>query len=407
MKLQLEKYSFVRKSKFYRFFRDIIFPFGLKIISKVFSDKIDEKLIIMGGYGGNIYLDNTKYLFEYLNQISDYKVVWVAKSRKLVKELKRKGYNAIHMLNFITIKWLRKAKFIFFTHGIYDVLPIEFSPKTTIVLTWHGTPIKKIIFDEDLEFLTYTKWGKYFRLKLRYNDYLNYILTPTRDENEHRILSSAFKVPIDKILALGYPRNDILFNEDKNFINDLKQKYQIPEDIERVILYCPTFRDDHSLMFSISMKDLNELEKLLREKKLLFLLKGHYFIQNVNFDEYKNIKIVPKESDIQELYIITDILITDYSSTMLDFSLLNRPILLFPYDFDEYKKVRGMYYNLEDIAPGPLIFTFQELINNIRDIEDINKKYEQKRNLIKERFNKYLDGKTSERILDFFNIRKR
>ncbi|MFX1588651.1 MAG: CDP-glycerol glycerophosphotransferase family protein, partial [Promethearchaeota archaeon] len=342
-----------------------------------------------------------------LNQISDYKVVWVAKSRKLVKELKRKGYNAIHMLNFITIKWLRKAKFIFFTHGIYDVLPIEFSPKTTIVLTWHGTPIKKIIFDEDLEFLTYTKWGKYFRLKLRYNDYLNYILTPTRDENEHRILSSAFKVPIDKILALGYPRNDILFNEDKNFINDLKQKYQIPEDIERVILYCPTFRDDHSLMFSISMKDLNELEKLLREKKLLFLLKGHYFVQNVNFDEYKNIKIVPKESDIQELYIITDILITDYSSTMLDFSLLNRPILLFPYDFDEYKKVRGMYYNLEDIAPGPLIFTFQELINNIRDIEDINKKYEHKRNLIKERFNKYLDGKTSERILDFFNIRKR
>jgi len=407
MKLQFEKYSFLRKSKFYLFFRDILFPFGLKLISKLFRDEIDEELIIMGGYGGNIYLDNTKYLFEYLNQISDYKVVWVAKSRKLIKELRRIGYNAIHMLNFMTIKWLRKAKFIFFTHGIYDILPIEFSPKTTIVLTWHGTPIKKIIFDEDLEFLAYSKWGKYFRLKLRYNDYLSFILTPTRDENEHKILSSAFKVPIKKILALGYPRNDILFNENKSFINDLKRKYRIPDDIDNVILYCPTFRDDHSLMFSISKKELNELETLLREKSSLFLLKGHYFVQNINFDEYKNIKIVPKDSDIQELYIITDILITDYSSTMLDFSLLDKPILLFPYDFDEYKRVRGMYYNLEDIAPGPLIFTFQELIDNIRNIDEINKNYEHKRNLIKERFNKYLDGKTSERILNFFNIRKR
>ena len=407
MKLQFDKYSFLRNSKFYRFIRDIIFPFSLKLISKLFRDDIDEKLIIMGGYGGNIYLDNTKYLFEYLNQISDYKVVWVAKSSKIINELRLKGYNAIHMLNIITIKLLRKAKFIFFTHGIYDVLPIEFSPKTTIILTWHGTPIKKIIFDEDLEFLAYTKWAQFLRLKLRYNDYLNYILTPTRDEKEHKILSSAFKVPLKKILALGYPRNDILFNENKLFINNLKQKYKISKEIERVILYCPTFRDDHSLMFSISKKELNELETLLQETNSLFLLKGHYFIQNINFDEYTNIKIVPKESDIQELYIITDILITDYSSTMLDFSLLNRPILLFPYDFDKYKRVRGMYYNLEDIAPGPLIFTFQDLINSIRNIDDINEKYNQKRNQIKERFNKYMDGKTRERILNYFEIKNR
>ena len=407
MKLQFDKYSFLRNSKFYRFIRDIIFPFSLKLISKLFRDDIDEKLIIMGGYGGNIYLDNTKYLFEYLNQISDYKVVWVAKSSKIVNDLRQKGYNAIHMLNIITIKLLRKAKFIFFTHGIYDVLPIEFSPKTTIILTWHGTPIKKIIFDENLEFLAYTKWAQFLRLKLRYNDYLNYILTPTRDEEEHKILSSAFKVPLKKILALGYPRNDILFNENKLFINNLKQKHKISKEIERVILYCPTFRDDHSLMFSISKKELNELETLLQETNSLFLLKGHYFIQNINFDEYTNIKIVPKESDIQELYIITDILITDYSSTMLDFSLLNRPILLFPYDFDKYKRVRGMYYNLEDIAPGPLIFTFQDLINSIRNIDDINEKYNQKRNQIKERFNKYMDGKTRERILNFFEIKNR
>ena len=124
------------------------------------------------------------------------------------------------------------------------------------------------------------------------------------------------------------------------------------EKFERIILYCPTYRDDHSLRFPISEKELNDLEKLLQESNSLFLMKGHYFVQNIDFEQYDNIKIAPISSDIQELYFITDILITDYSSTMLDFSLLDRPILLFPYDLDEYKRVRGMYYNLEDIAPG-------------------------------------------------------
>ncbi|MFX1459503.1 MAG: CDP-glycerol glycerophosphotransferase family protein [Promethearchaeota archaeon] len=404
MVLQLEKYSFLRNNKYYKFLRDIIIPFGFKLLSKLFSNKIDEKLIIMGGYGGNLYHDNTKYLFEYLNQHSDYKVVWVAKSRKLVKELRLKGYNAIHTLNIMAIKLLRKARFIFITHGIYDVLPIEFSPRSTTILTWHGTPIKKIIFDEDLEFLVYKKWGRYFKLKLKYNDYLNYILTPTRDDLEHNILSSAFKVPKEKILALGYPRNDILFNKDENFIENLKTKYQIPESVNQIILYCPTFREDHSLKFSISKKELHELNKMLKDMKTLFLLKGHYFVQDVNFKEYENLKLVPKSADIQELYIITDILITDYSSTMLDFSLLNRPILLFPYDLERYKKIRGMYYKLEDIAPGPLLYNFKDLTNAIKNIENITKEFEQKRKQVRDRFNRYTDGNSIRRILDFLEI---
>jgi CDP-glycerol glycerophosphotransferase len=405
MSLQLERFIFLRNSKIYLFIRDILIPFGFKLISRLFRDKIDDKLIIMGGYGGNTYLDNTKYLFDYFNQHTDYRLFWVAKSRKLVKELRLKGYNAIHALNFLTIKLLRRARYIFITHGVYDLLPIEFSPKTTIILTWHGTPIKKIIFDEDLEFLVYKKWGRYFKLHLRYNDYLDYILTPTRDDTEHEILSNAFRVPKEKILALGYPKNDILFTEDEKFVKKLKLKYGIPDKIERIILYCPTFRKDRSLRFSISKKKFQDLENLLRETKSIFLLKGHIYTQNINFKDYENIMIAPKDSDIQELYLLTDILITDYSSTMLDFSLLNRPILLFPYDLEDYKKSRGMYYDLEDIAPGPLLHNFHDLINGIRNIDEINKEYKQRRNEIRDRFNKYVDGNTIERILDFLKIK--
>ena len=145
MSLQLERFKFLRNSKIYLFIRDILTPFGFKLISRLFRDKIDDNLIIMGGYGGNTYLDNTKYLFDYFNQHTDYRLFWVAKSSKLVKELRLKGYNAIHALNILTIKLLRRARYIFITHGVYDLLPIEFSPKTTIILTWHGTPIKKTV----------------------------------------------------------------------------------------------------------------------------------------------------------------------------------------------------------------------------------------------------------------------
>jgi len=404
MSLQLERFIFLRNNKIYQFTRDILIPFGFKLISRLFRDNIDDKLIIMGGYGGNTYLDNTKYLFDYFNQYTDYKLFWVAKSRRLVKELRLKGYNAIHTLNILTIKMLRQAKYIFITHGVYDLLPIKFSPKTTIILAWHGTPIKKIIFDEDLEFLVYKKWGRYFKLHLRYDDYIDYILTPTRDDKEHEILSNAFRVPKKKILALGYPRNDYLFKNDKELINHLKRQYFIPEGTDRVILYCPTFRDDHRLRFSISKQELTELERLLIDTNSIFILKGHIFTHDIDFEEYENIKIAPTGSDIQELYLITDILITDYSSTMFDFSLLNRPILLFLYDFEEYKKTRGMYYDLEDIAPGPLLYNFHDLINGIRNIDEINNQYNQKRIEIRDRFNKYVDGNTIERILDFLKI---
>jgi len=354
-------------------------------------------------YSGRLYADNTKSLFEFLNKHSNNKVYWIAKNREVISEIKKLNYKVVSYYSIQAIKLLRKAKHVFLTHGHLDFPPIKFSPETKIILTWHGTPIKRIN-DDIKKSLIYSKWASIFKLNIRYDDYVDYLLTPTRDEFEHQILSVAFRIPIEKILDLGYPKLDILAKNDSISIETLRKKYDIPKEFERIILYCPTYRDDHSLRFPISQKELNNLEKLLQESNSLFLMKGHYFVENIDFEQYKNIKITPKDADIQELYFITQILITDYSSTMLDFSVFDRPILLFPYDLDEYKKERGMYYNLEEIAPGPLLFNGNEIIEAIKNIDDIDKKYREKRAEIRDRFNKYLDGKSSQRILKFLNI---
>ncbi len=251
---------------------------------------------------------------------------------------------------------------------------------------------------------TYSKWAEFFNLKLKFNQYVDYIITPTGGKREHKILSEAFKLSPKKILALGYPKLDYLFDKDEEFILNLKKSYNIPDKIDKIILYCPTYREDFTLDFAFNNEQLGKLNELLRDKNILFLIKAHMYVKNINFKSYANIEIVSKTAEIEELYLITDILITDYSSTMFDFSLLNRPILLYPYDLKEYLIQVGLYYKLEEIAPGPIFFKADDLINGIKNIDQVDKEFKEKRNLTKLRFNKYIDAKFTQRLLNFFNI---
>ena len=403
MNLQLERYSFLKKSNYYKVLRDIVIPFCFKFVSKVFRSKVDANLIIMGAYSGNSYMDNTKYLFEFLNKRSNYNVVWFTKSRGLLVELRSKGYKVIYALSLDAIKLLRKARFIFLTHGVYDVLPIDFSPNTEIIMTWHGTVIKDITEDFDATY-SYKKWVRILKLKSYPNQYINYVLTPAKEKYEHEILTSAFRVTSDKILDLGYPRNDILFNDNLEFKQKLREKYGIPDNIKRVILYVPTFRDAGSLRFPFKNKDLEDLNKILEEMDSVFLFKGHAYEKKINFGELKCISLVRKPSDIQELLIISDLVISDYSSVIFDYLLTMKPIILFPYDLDIYTKGRGLHYDLRDIAPGPIVFEVEKLIESIRNVEKLDSKYRDIREKVRDRFNKYHDGKSIERLLTFLNI---
>ena len=403
LNLQLERFPFMKNGTFYKVLRDIFLPFCFKLISKLFRSRIDDKLIIMGAYSGNSYLDNTKYLFEFLNKYSNNRVVWMTKSRGLLLELRNKGFEGVYALSLEAIKLLKKARCIFLTHGVYDVLPIDFSPCTTIVMTWHGTVIKDIVEDFDATY-SYKKWVRYLRLKSYPNQYIDYVLTPAKGKYEHEILTKAFRVDSSKILDLGYPRNDILLDYNMAFKQKLREKYGIPNNIKRVILYAPTFRDAGSLRFPFKNKDLEYLNTILKESESIFLFKGHSYARKINFGELECIQLVKEPSDIQEVIIISDVLITDYSSVTFDFLLTMRPVILFPYDLDLYEKGRGLHYDLKEIAPGPIVYDVKSLIDSVKNIEKIDVEYKNVREKIRDKFNKYQDGKSSERLLTFLNI---
>lgn len=399
----VKRYVSIKHTKFYMFINVILLSIIIKHVSRFFSNKIDEKLIVLGAYGGQAFIGNTKCLFKFLNEHSKYKIIWVTKSKYLIDKLNREGYSALYKYSLKTIKVLRKAKFIFLTHGFEDVLPIDFSPKTIVILTWHGTPIKKINID-DRRLLMIKKWGIRFRLKLQFHQYIDYLLSIAGEDYEKKVLCNAFRIPLKKLIVLGYPRNDVLFRRDQDFVMKIRKFYKIPNKIEKILIYVPTFREDLKFNFPLSNSDLKRLNNLLYEKNYLFLLKAHIYEREINFSMYKNIRLVNKGSDVQELLLISDLLITDYSSVIFDYLLKMKPILIFAYDYKDYLEKVGMYYNLQQIAPGPILYNADELINAIKNIEKVDVEYSEKRKEIRDKFNKYLDGKSTERILNYFKI---
>ena len=197
-----------------------------------------------------------------------------------------------------------------------------------------------------------------------YNESRNwdYLISPNRYSSE--IFRRAFK--FDKeVLEFGYPRNDILYKNKKGkkaLSAGIKREIGIPTD-KKVILYAPTWRDDEfhekgKYKFNLKL-DLKKMQEKLGENYVI-ALRMHYLIAEhiategmgdfvYNLSDYE---------DIAELYLISDILITDYSSVFFDYANLRKPILFFTYDINKYRDtLRGFYMDFEKEAPGPLLKT--------------------------------------------------
>jgi CDP-glycerol glycerophosphotransferase len=204
----------------------------------------------------------------------------------------------------------------------------------------------------------------------------------------------------------GYPRNDILYTPDKNERTvALKKKLGIPLD-KKTVLYAPTWRDDEyygkgEYKFALKM-DLHRFKEVLG-KDYVILLRTHYYIADsldtTGLEDFAY--NLSKYNDISELYLISDLLITDYSSVFFDYANLRRPILFYTYDLEKYRDMlRGFYLNIETDMPGPLLYTEDEVLDAIRNIDKISKEYRERYDIFYKRFCHLDDGNASRRIVE-------
>ncbi|MFX1408971.1 MAG: CDP-glycerol glycerophosphotransferase family protein, partial [Promethearchaeota archaeon] len=330
-------------------------------ISKLYSNKIDDNLLVFGSTNGKAFSGNSKYLFLHLTQHSSYHCIWVTSSKEVLENLRNRRFNVVSNRNFFkTIKILKAAKFIFITHGFSDILMVDLSPKTQLIRLDHGIVLKKL--------RSFTRGSNlnFIKKKMRQKLVRSTSFLVVNSEIDKKIKMQSFPLHPSQYLDTGYPRNDILINFSREKYLSIKKFLNINERSE-TLLYAPTSRkyQDES---RLSKEFLEKLDEILIKENRILLYKPHPSSKRIDLNIYSNIKSVDPNVDIMDLLVISDILITDYSGVFFDFLITLRPIIFFSYDLERYFKKRGVYFNYETFVPGPIVKTGDELLSKLKNI---------------------------------------
>jgi CDP-glycerol glycerophosphotransferase (TagB/SpsB family) len=374
-----------------------IFNLMLYWISKLISK--DEKLWIFGSWFGKKYADNSKYLFEYINSYHpEIRAVWITDDIAIVNELKSKEYEVYKRYSIKSILIGIKAKYaIVVQSNLVDLMPFLNNNRTELIQLWHGIPLKKIGYDDNLiKINKFKSTIKYFLFPFLKEDYKLIIASSEEDKSN---FTTAF---LNKnIFITGYPRNDLLLNTCK------KDKF--------TVTYLPTFRDaigDKIDLFINFNFNIEEWNNTLEKFNIILNIKMHPVNKPKDeillaFKQYKSLNFLD-ETDATEILPHTDILITDYSSVYFDFLLTDKPIIFTPFDYDNYIiKNREFYYKYDEVTPGPKCKNWDEVLEWIIKFQKDSGLYNEERKLMKSRFHKYNDGKNSERTFyKMFNNKK-
>lgn len=388
-----------------------------------------ENIWVFSSYTGDVFKDNSKYLFLYVtNNFPNIKAIWISSNKELIRDLKEKGYTTYYKKSLIGKYYTAKSKFIFF-----DLTRNSVNPYFALginVLLYHGLPVKKVSYDDIKRNKLERSIAKHIlhsnglkRLVLKVvAPYLfrikpDYVLSTSDMVTE--IYSKAFDVDKNQMLVAGYPRNDVLLKPVINMeigmnISVLNKIRNYKNEGKKIIVYMPTWRDTGDEPLE-KILDFQILEKELEQLNAFLIIKHHQGSLNTLFQSednekidvatLKNIIISNPKLDIYPLLSKTDLLITDYSSIFVDFLFLNRPIIFYSYDLKKFlEKDRDLYFEYESTVPGIIVKDFPALISAIKDII-VEKKdgYSEKRGLLLAKYFENYDGDSSKRLVELLS----
>ncbi|HEY0261132.1 MAG TPA: CDP-glycerol glycerophosphotransferase family protein [Lacisediminihabitans sp.] len=256
----------------------------------------------------------------------------------------------------------------------------------TVLQTWHGTMLKKLALSR-------------LRLGLRpmlatLSESSRWDILLAQNPYSRKVFrrAYAFRGPV---WEEGYPRDDILVTGDAAAV---RERLGIPDDVT-VLLYAPTWRDDHP--DQVDHLDVSRFATSMGEGYVT-LIRGHSRTlrpgQDVHADNVLDVTGYP---DVSELFLVADVLITDYSSVMFDFTVTGKPVFFFTPDLEHYReKLRGFYFDLIPWAPGPVVPTLEELVELIRVREAIRPGFARKYRAWQARFNPLDDGGAADRVVN-------
>lgn len=338
---------------------------------------------------GSIYgtfKDNPKYLFlETIEKHPEIRAIWIGRNIDAINYLKSKGYEAYYWASIKGFYHALTAKVYICDHQLGDI-NYFLSGGAYYVNLWHGSSVKKVKWQAPSYYVSFynlkdeseMRSSLCFRL-LEYSDMFikpDLCLAPSEIQSRE-FFAPMMDIDIRNCMVGVYPRSRLLLANTEDAM-DFVSKYEPKETLEiinkfkkyqKVYIYMPTWRNDHKDFISQAKISWQELNDLMREKNELFLLKLHPLTRGVNMDEisrFSNILLFPPICDIYTILPFVDCLITDYSSIYTDFLMMNKEIILFTFDYNEYV---GSSYSLEEFDKyfiGKRVDDFEQLLQVLR-----------------------------------------
>ena len=350
-----------------------------------------RNLWVFGARSGFTYDDNSRHLFEYIcKNHKEIHAVWISRNPKVIQYLREHNYKVYHTFSVRGIICIFLARVTFVNVYSHDITPFKFLlTKKINVQLWHGTPMR----ENDLSHLQ----DSYDMVSVASLDFLT---------------SQKLGCPIKfNFVLTGYPRNDLL----------VKSRGSLGKSDQIQILYMPTHRKRVNKsggvesvdfdMFSYGF-DFQAASEILSKNNAVLNLKLHP-LQSLpeclvdQMRDSQNIQLIEKDCllDIYEIVAKTDILVTDYSSILFDYLLLDRPVFLTPFDLNDQAEVRSLRYPYSEIACGPVSSNWPEFFEQLENYFSQGDSFSTIRESIRDKFNYYNDGKSSERIYNLIKDR--
>ena len=371
-----------------------IIRFNFKLLNRILITfcKLDDKKVLFVSDARDHLGGNLEYMYNYIPK-DKYNIILNLKPDRRVKRSIKQRLNLVYEIS--------TAKYILLDDFCTNISLMKVRKNQEVCQLWHGPGAFKKF--------GYSRYDKQNIKINKANSHRNYTKVPVTSEDIRWCYAEGFGTNINNVKATGFARTDMLFNKE-----EIEQKKKnLYEDYpylqgKKVVLFAPTYRGTSlkNSYYDFEKLDIDKLYKKLKDE-YVFIFKWHpglYFNMKKNelnpydFEKYPNFFYdFSEERDINDLLLITDVLVTDYSSVIFDYAFLNKPIVYFTYDLEEYEEGRGLYFPFEDYIYGKVAKTDDELIDAIKagDLE------EEKRKKFMDKFLSACDGNSTKKTYEW------
>lgn len=362
-----------------------LFQIIYTIFSKLFQ--VNQEKIVIASYRDGELNENFKNIYNELKVKPHLKITLLF--RKPKSGLIGKFKYIIYLLR--TLYHITTCKVLLLDDYYYPLYLIKKRPETKVVQIWHACGAFKK-FGHSIKDKQGGPSSEYLKVVSVHSNY-DYAIVSS--EEAIGPFSEAFNMPKQNILATGVPRTDFFFSEEH--IRGVKKRFheEYPEMKSKVkVLYAPTYRGgvnkQHDEHFHLNQE---EFYRYLDSDKYELLINAHPYMQKKSIEDTN----ISKNFSLYELMIVSDVLITDYSSVIFEYSLLNKPMFFYCPDLENYVLERDFYYPFQEFAPGPIRMDLESLIEDLKSVGF------QKKQLnfssFSDRFMSRCDGKSTERVV--------